>query len=221
MKTVAAIYTAPTIVDPVSEVFAELLPDVRLVNIVDGSLIQDVIAANRVTRAVERRLLRYFMACEDVNAEVILNTCSSIGEASQALTRYINLPIVNIDTAMARTAVENARTVAVLATLATTLGPTVRLVSRCAEEAKRNVDVVDGLARGAFDALVGGNAEEHDRILMKTARNVASRADAIVLAQGSMARMQEELESETGVKVFSSIRSGVASVGSFLKELQA
>lgn len=221
MKTVAAIYTAPTIVDPVSEVFAEMLPDVRLVNIVDGSLIQDVIAANKVTRALERRLLHYFMACEDVNAQVILNTCSSIGEASQALTRYINLPIVNIDTAMARAAVGDARTIAVLATLPTTLGPTVRLVSRCAEEAKRKVDVLDGLAQGAFDALARGNAEEHDRILMETARNVAGGADAIVLAQGSMARMQDELESETGVKVFSSIRSGVASVGTFLKELHA
>lgn len=220
MKTVAAIYTAPTIIDPVSEVFAELLPDVRLVNILDGSLIQDVIAANQVTRAVERRLLRYFMACEDMNADLILNTCSSIGEASQALTRYINLPIVNIDTAMARTAVGNARRIAILATLPTTLGPTVRLVSRCAEEAKREVDVVDGLARGAFDALVGGNPEEHDRILMETARNVASRADAIVLAQGSMARMQKQLESETGVKVFSSIRSGVVSAGSALEEMQ-
>ena len=215
--TVAALYTSPAIVESVSQLFQEIVPDVRLVNVVDGSLIQDVIAANEVTQAVERRLLRYYLACEDTGASVILNTCSSIGEATNRLARYIRVPIINIDNEMARKAVNSASRIAVLATLPTTLGPTVRLVQRSAEEAGTSVKIVEGLAEGAFDALISGDHAEHDRILSETAKTSAEEADVVVLAQGFMARMERDLQELIGKPVLSSPRSGIESVRAFLK----
>jgi hypothetical protein len=41
MKTVVAVYTGQGLADPLKAVFKELLPDVRLVNIIDDSLIGD------------------------------------------------------------------------------------------------------------------------------------------------------------------------------------
>ena len=61
MKTVAAIHTAMPMVEPTRELFAKHLPDVRLINIVDDSLIQDVIAAGEVTAAVKKRLMNYLI----------------------------------------------------------------------------------------------------------------------------------------------------------------
>ncbi len=220
-QTVAAIYTSQALVIPVSDAFPELVPGVRLVNIADDSLIQDVIAANEVPPAVERRLLRYFMACEDLGADLILNTCSSIGEASMRIARYINLPIMNIDDAMAGAVVQEVGTVAVLATLPSTLGPTVRLIRQHAESAGVTIEIVEGLAPGAFEALISGDAAKHDQILLETACRIARNAEAVVLAQGSMARMHAVLESNAGVKVFSSIRSGLASVHARLTESSA
>ncbi len=43
MKTVAAIHTAAPMVEPTKRLFAEHLPDVRLFNTADDSLIQKVI----------------------------------------------------------------------------------------------------------------------------------------------------------------------------------
>ena len=60
MKTVVAIHTAMPMVDPTKELFAEHLPDVRLINIVDDSLIQDVIRDDKVSAAVAKRLMNYF-----------------------------------------------------------------------------------------------------------------------------------------------------------------
>jgi Asp/Glu/hydantoin racemase len=158
------------------------------------------------------------MACEQMNAALVLNTCSSIGEATSRIAGYISLPILNIDAAMAREAVGRAARIGVLATLPTTLGPTMRLVKRSAEDAGKKVEIVDGLAEGAFDALISGDSEKHDRILAETAGRVADRADLIVLAQGSMARMEEELARQTGKPVLGSPRRGIEQVKRILEE---
>ena len=214
--TVAAVYTSLAIVGPVSEAFSAAIPNARLVNIVDDSMIQEVIEANEVTSAVERRLLRYLMACEDIGATVILNTCSSIGEAAAQLARYIHLPVINIDDAMARAAVRECTRVAVLATLPSTLRPTVRLIQRHAAATGRTVGITEGLADGAFDALINGDPDLHDRILEETACRIGTSVEAIVLAQGSMARIQDRLKAKTGLKIYTSIESGIASVQSLL-----
>jgi len=131
-------------------------------------------------------------------------------------SRYITLPIVNIDRAMAENAVDTASTIVVLATLPTTLGPTIRLIENVAKEQGKEITVVDGLASGAFEALSAGDAEKHDRILRETAMRTAEKAEVIVLAQGSMARMAEELTAKTGKQVFSSIAPGIDSLKRYI-----
>jgi hypothetical protein len=89
MKTVVAVHTALAMVEPVKKLFAENLPGVRLINIVDDSMIQDVIREGKVPEAVRIRLLRYYDAAVDAGADVIFNTCSSVGDvAIEARDRY-------------------------------------------------------------------------------------------------------------------------------------
>jgi Asp/Glu/hydantoin racemase len=218
MPTVAAIYTALNIVDSIKALFAELLPDVRLINIADDSLIQEVIAAGEVTPAVIRRLVAYYQAAEQAGADVILNTCSSVGEVSILGQQFVNTPIVQIDHAMAEAAVAQAETIGVLATLPTTLGPTVRLVQRKAQAAGREVSVHEGLAAGAFQALLAGQTEEHDRRIMAAAEELADRVELFVLAQASMGRLQEALAAATGKPVLTSPRLGVLAVAQRLEK---
>ncbi|WP_080836586.1 aspartate/glutamate racemase family protein [Cohnella massiliensis] len=219
MKTVVAVYTGQGLADPLKAVFKEVLPDVRLVNIIDDSLIGDVVKAGSVPPGVARRLVQYFHHGEELGADVILNTCSSVGEAADDARKLIGIPIVKIDDAMAAKAASAYGRVAVLATLPSTLRPTMRLIERKAAEAGREVALVNGLAAGAFEALTGGNPEEHDRILLETALRVAQDADAIVLAQGSMARMEKALAEATGKPVLSSPRLGVEQVKETLERL--
>ncbi|MBB6733238.1 aspartate/glutamate racemase family protein [Cohnella zeiphila] len=220
MRTVVAVYTGQGLADPLKEVFRELLPDVRLVNIIDDSLIGDVVRAGHVPPGVARRLVQYFHNGEELGADVILNTCSSVGEVADDARKLIGVPIVKIDEAMAAEAAARYDRIAVLATLPSTLEPTMRLVGRQAEAAGRKVTIVSGLAAGAFDALVGGRPEEHDRLLLEAAVNAASEADALVLAQGSMARMEKALVAATGKPVLSSPRFGVAQVKAELARLE-
>jgi len=207
--TIAAIYTAQALVEPLSAVFARELPDARLVNLVDGALIADIIREGSVTPPAARRVLHLAESGVDAGADVLLSTCSSLGDIIDGLGLFTPIPVLRIDLPMVQEAVSRATRIAVLATLPTTLGPTVRLVEREAVRAGKDITVTEGLASGAFDALVSGKAEEHDRILMTTARAVAQEADLLLLAQGSMARMERGLADETGLPVLSSLESGV------------
>lgn len=219
MRTVAAFFTAQTIVEPIRQLFAELVPDCRLINIVEDSMIQEVIRAGGVTPPIARRLLRYYQAAEETGASLIFNTCSSIGDVAAAARGFLTIPLVKIDDAMAAEAVGMGSRVGVLATLPTTLAPTVRLVRSQAEQAGRSVTVVEGLARGAFEALVARQPETHDELVMAAAEQVARESDVLVLAQGSMARMEEMLAARTGKPVLSSPRRGVLAAKATLERM--
>ena len=93
-----------------------------------------------------------------------------------------------------------------------------RLVQSQAELLGRHVSVVEGLAEGAYQALVNGKPEEHDQRILDAARRLAQDVDAIVLAQGSMARMEKKLAEATGKPVLSSIKRGVKAVKSVLEK---
>jgi len=216
LPTVAAVYTALTLVEPIKELFRELLPDCRLINIVDDSLIQDVIRDGRPSPSVIRRLLVYYQAGFDAGADVILNTCSSVGEVVDLARPIFERPIFKIDQPMAAKAVRTAHSIGVLATLPTTLVPTIRLVQSEAEKIGKKIEIVEGLAEGAFTALMSGDAQGHDALIRETALKIAEKVEIIVLAQGSMARMEEPLMKHTGKIVLSSPRLGVLGVKEFL-----
>ncbi len=221
MPTVAAVYTSMNIIPSIQALFDELLPDVRLINIADSALIQDVIAANEVTESVIRRLVHYWQAAEQTGADLIFNTCSSVGEIVALGQHFVNTPIIQIDHAMAELAVRNSgASIGVLATLPTTLGPTVRLVRRKAEEAGTSVRVYEGLAEGAYEQLVNGNGAEHDHRILAAAENLVGRVDLFLLAQASMGRMQGALAAATNRPVLTSPRLGVMAVARKLEDLR-
>lgn len=209
MKTVYAIHTGFALVEPLKPLFAELLPAVRVVTVVDDSLLADVRSAGHVTAAVTRRLTGYGMLAATSGADAIFNCCSSVGEAADLLARMVEIPVVKIDDRMARMAVETGSRIGVLATVPTTLDPTERLVQRKAAELGREVEVRRYLVDGAFDALMSGDAAQHDAMVLEAIERAAAENDAVALAQGSMARLVSRLPASIRVPVLSSPRLGV------------
>lgn len=211
MTKIVVVHTGPVTVEPLKAQFAEQMPDARVVNIVDDSLLADVRAAGRLTPEVCRRLYAYMSSAQDMGADIILNACSSVGEATDVLRGLIRTPIVKVDEAMAEAASALGARIGVVATVSTTLEPTVRLIRRKAAEEGREVDVTECIAQGAFDALLAGDAARHDDIVTRAIIELAGHVDVIVLAQVSMARLVPALGS-LPVPVLSSPQSGVAAV---------
>lgn len=219
MKTVAAVHTGAIMIELLKPLFAELLPGVRVINIVDDSIVAEAGRAGKITPGITKRLISYYFAGIDAGADVIFNTCSSVGEVADLGRQMLPVPLVKIDEPMAIKAVESASKIGVIATLPTTLGPTVRLVRTQAARLEKSVSVIEGLAEGAFQALVAGDPAKHDQTILETARRLAGDVDLFVLAQASMARMEAALSEATGKPVLSSPRLGTLAVKAILEDI--
>lgn len=203
--------------DPIRSLVKELLPGVRLVNVVDDGMLAEVREAGHLTPAVSRRLIGYGMLAAGAGADVILSCCSSVGKATEMLARGVDVLVIRIDDAMARQAVEAGSRIAVIATLATTLEPTRNLIARRAEEGQREVAIRSYMVEGAFDALMGGDGAKHDEFVSAVIDRAAGENDVVVLAQGSMARLAAARRNDSTVPVLTSPRAGVESLRKHLK----
>ena len=211
-KKVALIHTGFALVEVLTKLFNDIIPEAELTHIVDDSLLREVLAGGQVTNPVRSRMLSYYRAAEDYKPDVIFNVCSSVGEAADLAASVIDTPIVKIDEVMAEEAVKRAKRIGVAATLKTTLDPTCRLIEKKAAEAAKDITIERTLCPGAFEKLMEKRPEEHDRIVLEGVRELSERCDVIVFAQGSMARLKDSLEKDLKDKVLTSPQSGVRKV---------
>jgi Asp/Glu/hydantoin racemase len=115
-----------------------------------------------------------------------------------------------VDEAMAEAAVRMGRRIGVMATLRTTLEPTIALLREKAEEAGIEIEIVESLCDGAFDAVLAGDSITHDRILSQALRNEMKGVDVVILAQASMARVVKTMpEGSLAMPVLSSPKMAV------------
>jgi len=193
-----------------NEIAARLMPDVRLLHFVDESTIKNTIAAGYLQKATMRQVIRLVGSSFDAGCDVALVTCSSIGRAVDMAAELYDQPVLRVDRAMAEKAVATGKRIGVVATLSTTLDPTAELVRRVADEQGKDIEIVEHLCQGAFDAVMAGDGATHDRIVGEGLTEGMKGVDAIVLAQASMARVVASLpEGAVSAPVYSSPELGM------------
>jgi Asp/Glu/hydantoin racemase len=212
-KTLALLHTTPVTVQSMKDLAAQHLPGVRVINLLDDSLLQDVIAAGGVTPEVEARMQAYVKQAEVAGADAVLCCCSSVGEVVERARAGANMPLLRIDEPMAVEAVTTGKRIGVIATVKTTLEPTVGLIRRKAVELGKDVNVEPVLVEGAFAALSAGRGEEHDRLVKAALEGLLERSDVVVLAQASIARVLAALPQPPKVPVLTSPLSGLKAAG--------
>jgi len=192
-QTLTLIHTSPVLTPVFAALCKQHLPGVTIFHMVDESLIRDTIAHQKLRRLTIRRLIGMIESAEAAGATAVMVTCSSIGPAAALAQKLFDIPVFRIDDAMAEKAVAVGRRIGVLATLRTTLDPTMALLADKAAAADRSVEIAEGLCAKAFDAVLSGDTETHDRIVSDALLEMASKVDVIVLAQASMARVLNNL----------------------------
>ncbi|GGW92986.1 hypothetical protein GCM10010297_13040 [Streptomyces malachitofuscus] len=140
-------------------------------------------------------------------ARAVLCTCSTIGGVAEAAGAGSGVAVLRVDRPMAAAAVAAGPRVVVLAALESTLGPTVGLIEEEAHRAGRPVEARTVLVPGAWERFGAGDTAGYVRRVARAADAVTG-ADAIVLAQASMAPAEALVT--TSVPVLSSPRPGLA-----------
>lgn len=217
-KTLGLVHTSATLVPVFQQLCNEYLPNVNVFNIVDDSLIKDVIAKNELTQLTSRRVVDHVGSAALAGADLILVTCSSIGAAVETSASLTGVPVLRVDQPMADLAVKTGKRIGVIATLPTTLGPTSDLVKRRAAIAGKEIQLTAKLCEGAFEALMSGNAAKHDEMVSKALIELSSQIDVIVLAQASMSRVVDGLEeSQKKIPILASPGLAIQYIAELLK----
>ncbi|MCS7032388.1 MAG: aspartate/glutamate racemase family protein [Phycisphaerae bacterium] len=210
MAQIAFIHTSPAMIPVFKTLSLELLKGHDIFNIVDESLLCDIIRDGRCPPATARRLVGHVLSAESAGADYMLVTCSSMGRAVEAARPLCSAKVLRVDEPMAELAVATGSRIGVLATLPSTLEPTVALIQSKAAAAGRPIEMVSNVVEGAFAAVMSGEGARHDWLILTALREIAARVDVIVLAQASMARVVDALEpSDRPVPILSSPRLAV------------
>jgi len=205
MKTLGLIHTSAALVPVFQQLCSQHIPQVQVFNIVDDSLIKNVIKNGSLLPVTARRVVDYAASAEAAGADYIMVTCSSIGAAVETAAGLTKVPVLRVDQPMADRAVQTGARIGVIATLPTTLAPTSDLVRRRALAARKEIELRSVLCEGAFDALMSGDGAKHDTMVAAALRELVTKTDVIVLAQASMARVVDTLsEADRRVPILAS-----------------
>ncbi len=217
-KQVALIHTSPSMVPVFKPLCAELLPrGVSVFNMVDESLLCDIIRDGKCPPATARRLVGHVLSAADAGATHVLVTCSSMGRAVDSAATLVPATVLRVDRPMVDKAVSSAARIGVIATLPSTLAPTVELVSTRAAAMKKDVSVESVLVEGAFAAFISGDTATHDTLVGTALASLSQRVEAVILAQASMARVADLLEpAQRRVPIYSSPRPAVEHLATLL-----
>ncbi|SEP64544.1 hypothetical protein SAMN04487983_1001187 [Streptomyces sp. yr375] len=205
--TLALLHTSPLHVPVFDALRDEAHAGLELRHLVDESLLSRAreLGPEAVADDVRDAVARAVAA----GATAVLCTCSTIGAVAEAAGSATGVPVVRGDRPMAAAAVAAGGRVVVLATVASTLAPTVALVEEEAHRAGRPVTVRTLLVEAAWPHFEAGDTQEYVRLVAATADTVTGAdADVIVLAQASMAPARHLVR--TAVPVLSSPGPGLA-----------
>lgn len=205
--------------DDTVDYLTKKMPGLKVSFITDDTILDDVKAKGEPDKAVFERMTLYAIAAERMGADLILNSCSTVGEVADVYSQIVSIPVVKIDEAMAEEAVMAGEKIALIATVKTTLNPSQKQLEHMAEKMGRNIKVDQFLESQAWACLSGGDTEGHNQILLGRIRELSKMDyDSIVMAQVSMRALLPEL-SGLGKPVFCSFYSGLDRVVEKLREL--
>jgi len=191
-KKVVVIYTSTVSLEDLKSLFVKIMHEVEMVNIIDESLLREVMANGKITLGITKRICSYAIHAQDIGAHLILNQRSSVGEAVNVARNLINIPYVKIDEQMAEDV---------------------------AEKLGKEVSVKKCLVDGALEILMQGkNIEKYNRLVIDVIEKKSKTCDVIALPQGSMIGILPLLQ-DIKVPVLSNPESGVRRVAKILESI--
>jgi hypothetical protein len=214
---IVLIHATRVAIEPIEAALALLWPEAQAVSILEESLAVDRAAGGVSLAELDGRIVTLCRYAETLAPQGILYTCSSFGAGVEEAARQSAVPVLKPNEAMFEEALAQGEDVVMLYTFP----PALNGMSREFEE--------DVAARGvrarlrpvfvpeALEALKAGDADRHDALIAAAAAAVGP-ADAIMLAQFSMASAGQAAQAATQVPVLSSPDAAVLKLKRLIPE---
>jgi aspartate/glutamate racemase len=207
VTTVGFLHTSRLHVPLFRALLADVAPGVEGVHIVDEALLAD--AQHRPLDAgLEARLLGRLQEVAEQAPDVIVCTCSTFSGVAERLADQVGIPVLRIDRPLAERAVAQGGRVAVVAAVASTLGPTRELFEACAAACGSGAVILEAPCIEAWALFQAGDHDGYHAHVARHVRGLAGDVDVVVLAQASMAPAAALL-ADLAIPVLSSPRLAV------------
>ena len=216
-KTLGIIHAVNLTIRAMQPFVEKFIPEVDVVHLCDDTIQRDNILAGVgvIPKRNYFKFAQYAHNLQEAGADMILLACSTFNYAAELARPLIDIPIMQIDRPMMELAVCQGRRIGLLATLATTVPSSERLLRIVAAENKKDIEVVTVLREEAFRAIQTGDAGTHNAVLMEEIDRLSDKVDCIVMAQLSMSALAPHL-SATKVPVYDSGTTGFGRVREML-----
>ena len=218
-KRVCFFHTGAILAPRFDELSKEYIPKADVFHMVDESLIDDLISVGELTPSIIKRLSFQLSLAVDAGAVLILDTCSSTSPGVDVARKLVDVPIIKIDDPMMEKAVDIGKNIGLLATANSTLKPSSELVKRKAKQIGKDITLNSTLKEEAFEALMEGNEDLHDRLVTEKGIELAQDNDVLVLAQASMSHLSSKIAEQVTVPVLTSPELAMEAVANKLEKL--
>jgi Asp/Glu/hydantoin racemase len=200
---VAFVHTVGTVLDQFRARTKAEFPELDVFHVLNEGLLQDLLRGKPADGVFER-LAEQLHVVEESGADLIVVTCSSTSPGVDVARERLGIPVLKIDDPMARLAVATAHRIGLVCTATSTLEASSKLLRNHAAAQGREIELEPILLSDAYDALLSGDRETHDRIVLAAATELAAKVDLVVLAQASLAPLQVQLAAAVSVPVLAS-----------------
>ena len=204
-KTLGIIHAINLTIRAIEPFIEQYIPEVSVMHLCDDTIQRDNISAGVgvIPKRNYFKFAQYAHNLEEAGADMILLACSTFNYAAELARPMIDIPIMQIDRPMMELAVRQGTRVGMLATLATTVPSSERLLRIVAAEQKKPVEITTVLREEAFKAIQKGDAATHNAMLLEEIDKLSGKVDVIVMAQLSMSALAPQLN-HTRVPVYNS-----------------
>ena len=204
MKRIALLHTVPSVFLSFEKRIRTALPgeELNIHNTLDDFLASDA-NVRGFTQNNRNRLFHLLKAIELEEPDVIAVTCSTLTPEVARIRPFLSVPLIAIDDVMAKKAVALGSKITVMATAQSTVEPTCQKLLEEAAKIGGKVELSPMVCHDAYEAIKRMDQPAHDAFLRKAAGGIHDQ-DVVVLAQASMAHMENELAAICGIPVLSS-----------------
>ena len=217
MKKIALIHTVPTVYASFKDMLLKRIPDAIITNTVDEYLASDAEVKGEFTKENFKRLYSFIQCAEMTDPDVIAVTCSTLSPYVVKLRDLFKTPLVTIDELMIKTVVSNSSSILIVSTAESTVLPTKGKLLKEAEVQGKTLSIDNIVCSEAYTAIKQRDKEKHDSLVLAAVKKVEKKYDAIILAQASMAHLEDQVKELLNSEVYSSPKFCIENIVSVLK----
>lgn len=184
-------------------------PGADVAHLLDGSLYLDRGLGTADDAELAARIDRLVRYSAETGAEGIIMTGSFFGDAVKRARVGMDVPVATSFDGIVERSFALGRPLHVLATAPDSATLLAEELAREAADRGRELAVTRQAVDGALDALIGGDPESHDRLVLDAVR-AADDGAAILFAQFSMERILPDAAAEHAAPVVGPASAGVA-----------